>query len=262
MKYNIPVSLWLPERYPNVAPIMYVVPTPDMIIKPRHAFVDASGVVNSPYLRNWSQPHSTLMIMCNDVSIQFGQDPPLFSKPPGWVPPAPVQNQQSPQRPPQQPSRAQSPANQHAEAHHHTFQAENPMIRYCKSLKPCKSCVSVIVNVCTVKKVVLTCTHIFMPSSDQSACAYILQADPCIYLLIEVMLVTLAATLSHCMRSQLALGFIRTQPGQRLPIRSRLRFVHSCCFTAVWFQQMNHNGSGHSAAELLSHWLLCNMSHL
>lgn len=131
VKYNIPVSLWLPERYPNVAPIMYVVPTPDMIIKPRHAFVDASGVVSSAYLRNWSQPHSTLMIMCNDVSIQFGQDPPLFSKPPGWVPPAPMQNhQQSPQRPPQQPSRAQSPANQHTDPHHHTFQAENPMIRY------------------------------------------------------------------------------------------------------------------------------------
>ena len=132
VKYNIPVSLWLPERYPHVAPIMYVVPTPDMIIKPRHAFVDASGVVSSAYLRNWSQPHSTLMIMCNDVSIQFGQDPPLFSKPPGWVPPGPAQShQQSPQRPVQQPSRAQSPVNQQVEQHHHTFQAENPMIRYC-----------------------------------------------------------------------------------------------------------------------------------
>lgn len=130
VKYNIPVSLWLPERYPHVAPIMYVVPTPDMIIKPRHAFVDASGVVSSAYLRNWSQPHSTLMIMCNDVSIQFGQDPPLFSKPPGWVPPGPAQShQQSPQRPVQQPSRAQAPVNQQVEQHHHTFQAENPMIR-------------------------------------------------------------------------------------------------------------------------------------
>lgn len=127
VKYNIPVSLWLPDRYPNVPPIMYVVPTPDMIIKPRHAFVDASGVVSSAYLRNWSQPHSTLMIMCNDVSIQFGQDPPLFSKPPGWVPPAPTQSQHSLQKPPQQPSRTQSPAKQQAEPHHHTFQAENPM---------------------------------------------------------------------------------------------------------------------------------------
>ena len=26
--------------------------------------------------------------MAQDTSIQFGQDPPLFSKPPNWVPPA------------------------------------------------------------------------------------------------------------------------------------------------------------------------------
>ena len=36
--------------------MMYVVPTPDMIIKPRHSFVDASGVVLSPYVRNWLYP--------------------------------------------------------------------------------------------------------------------------------------------------------------------------------------------------------------
>ena len=131
MKYNIPVSIWIPAKYPIVPPTMYVVPTPDMIIKPRHAFVDASGVVSTPYLRNWSQPHSTLLIMCSDVSIQFGQDPPLFSKPPGWVPPAPPQHQQSPQRSHPQSSTAQSPSHQPAHSpHHHTFQAENPMIRW------------------------------------------------------------------------------------------------------------------------------------
>ena len=114
VKYNIPVCIWLPEHYPNAPPIMYVEPTPDMIIKAGHSIVNASGFVNSPYVRNWSQPHSTLMIMCNDVSIQFGQDPPLFSKPPGWVPP----------------SRSHSPGNMHADPHHHTFLAENPMNRY------------------------------------------------------------------------------------------------------------------------------------
>lgn len=130
VKYNIPVSVWLPEDYPNVAPIMYVVPTPDMIIKPRHAFVDASGIVSCTYLRNWSQPQSNLMIFCNDISIQFGQDPPLFSKPPGWVPPAPAEHHQSSPHRQQQPNRSQSPASQQAAPHSHTFQAENPMIRY------------------------------------------------------------------------------------------------------------------------------------
>ena len=43
VNYNIPVAIWLTEQYPQQAPLTYVVPTPDMIIKPRHSFVDASG---------------------------------------------------------------------------------------------------------------------------------------------------------------------------------------------------------------------------
>lgn len=60
VKYNIPVALWLPERYPMQPPLMYVVPTPDMVIKPRHTFVDPSGLVASPYLANWAYPDSNL----------------------------------------------------------------------------------------------------------------------------------------------------------------------------------------------------------
>lgn len=63
VKYNIPVALWLPERYPLVPPMMYVVPTPDMVIKPRHPFVDPNGLVGSPYLHNWSYPASNLASM-------------------------------------------------------------------------------------------------------------------------------------------------------------------------------------------------------
>jgi len=54
VKYNIPVELWLPDRYPLEAPMLYVRPTPDMIIKPRHSFVDASGFVRSSYVVNWN----------------------------------------------------------------------------------------------------------------------------------------------------------------------------------------------------------------
>ena len=53
VKYNIPVQIWLPEAYARQPPIMYVVPTSTMIIKPAHSFVDASGIVSSPYVRNW-----------------------------------------------------------------------------------------------------------------------------------------------------------------------------------------------------------------
>ena len=55
-KYNIPVRLWLPEGYPRAAPLAYVVPTPEMVIKPHHSFVDPSGQVHSSYLRNWTAP--------------------------------------------------------------------------------------------------------------------------------------------------------------------------------------------------------------
>ena len=54
VKYNIPVELWLPDRYPLEAPMAYVRPTLDMIIKPRHSFVDASGFVRSSYVVNWN----------------------------------------------------------------------------------------------------------------------------------------------------------------------------------------------------------------
>jgi ESCRT-I complex subunit TSG101 len=62
VKYNIPVAIWLPEGYPRGPPMMYVVPTPDMIIKPRHSFVDASGVVLSPYVRNWLYPRRAPLV--------------------------------------------------------------------------------------------------------------------------------------------------------------------------------------------------------
>lgn len=55
VKYNIPVQLWLSEHFPHRAPIVYVVPTSDMIIKPRHSFVDASGIVSTPYILQWGR---------------------------------------------------------------------------------------------------------------------------------------------------------------------------------------------------------------
>ena len=44
-KYNIPILVWVLEHYPLQAPLVYVVPTNDMIIKPNHPFVDGSGQV-------------------------------------------------------------------------------------------------------------------------------------------------------------------------------------------------------------------------
>ena len=64
VKYNIPVQVWLPEAYARQPPIMYVVPTSTMIIKPSHSFVDASGVVSSPYVRNWMYGRCVSRLAC------------------------------------------------------------------------------------------------------------------------------------------------------------------------------------------------------
>jgi UEV domain len=52
-KYNIPVAIWLPEKYPAQPPQLFVEPTPDMMISPGHAFVNASGGVRSSYIASW-----------------------------------------------------------------------------------------------------------------------------------------------------------------------------------------------------------------
>jgi ESCRT-I complex subunit TSG101 len=85
VKYNIPITMWLLETYPRQPPLVFVTPTRDMIIKPRHPNVDASGTVNSPYLQNWVFPRSNLVELVQSLSLLFGQDPPLYSRPSGSV---------------------------------------------------------------------------------------------------------------------------------------------------------------------------------
>ncbi|KAL3690517.1 hypothetical protein R1sor_016826 [Riccia sorocarpa] len=81
VKYNIPIVVWLLESYPRTCPLVYVTPTRDMIIKPRHPYVDASGMVNIPYLQQWVFPRSSLVELVQSASLLFGQDPPLYSRP-------------------------------------------------------------------------------------------------------------------------------------------------------------------------------------
>lgn len=82
VKYNIPVTIWLVEAFPRVAPVVFVTPTRDMIIKPQHRYVDASGTVTVPYLQQWVFPRSNLLDLARNLSLVFGEDPPLYSRPP------------------------------------------------------------------------------------------------------------------------------------------------------------------------------------
>jgi hypothetical protein len=85
-KYNIPILIWLPERYPSQAPLVYVTPTSNMIVKIGHSFVDPSGLVHSPYLSHW-MPNSDLSSTCQEMAMLFGAEPPLYTKPANYVPP-------------------------------------------------------------------------------------------------------------------------------------------------------------------------------
>jgi ESCRT-I complex subunit TSG101 len=59
-QYNIPINIWLVEKYPTHPPTCYVTPTKDMRIKPGHRHVDAMGLIYLPYLNQWNANSSNL----------------------------------------------------------------------------------------------------------------------------------------------------------------------------------------------------------
>ncbi|XP_007885599.1 tumor susceptibility 101a [Callorhinchus milii] len=78
--YNIPVCLWLLDSYPYNSPICFVKPTSTMMIKTgKH--VDGSGKLYLPYLHEWNHPHSDLYGLIEVMTVMFGEEPPVFSRP-------------------------------------------------------------------------------------------------------------------------------------------------------------------------------------
>lgn len=78
--YNIPVIIWLLESYPRQSPLVFVNPTRNMVIKDSHPFVNSSGIVSIPYLKNWVYPSSNLVELARNLSHFFSRDPPLYTK--------------------------------------------------------------------------------------------------------------------------------------------------------------------------------------
>lgn len=78
--YNIPVIIWLMESYPHQAPLVFVNPTRDMMIKRHHPFVSPNGVVSIPYVNSWVFPSSNLVELARYLSHVFARDPPLYSR--------------------------------------------------------------------------------------------------------------------------------------------------------------------------------------
>ena len=87
-KYNIPIKMFLPEGFPRVGPICYVTPTSNMLIKPGHGLVDGGGLVRNEgregRFEAWRYPSSGLFDFAARLAAEFGREPPLFAKPPGY----------------------------------------------------------------------------------------------------------------------------------------------------------------------------------
>jgi ESCRT-I complex subunit TSG101 len=84
--YNIPVAVWIPLSYPAVPPVVYVTPTADMIVKPRHRHVDSAGMTYLPYLSSWSAKTCNLRDLVATMCKVFGADPPVRAKPKNAAP--------------------------------------------------------------------------------------------------------------------------------------------------------------------------------
>lgn len=83
VRYNIPVKMYAPTDFPTAAPMCFVTPTSEMIIKPNHSIVDANGRVNLGVARygRWDPRRSRLSDCAALMSRVFSGEPPLFSRP-------------------------------------------------------------------------------------------------------------------------------------------------------------------------------------
>ncbi|KZT54598.1 UEV-domain-containing protein [Calocera cornea HHB12733] len=79
--YNIPIALWIPFDYPNEPPMVYVVPTKDMVVKAGKE-LDPSGKWMGEYLKNWGRKGETCNIrtLLETLTESFSREPPLYRK--------------------------------------------------------------------------------------------------------------------------------------------------------------------------------------
>ncbi|OKL63266.1 hypothetical protein UA08_01686 [Talaromyces atroroseus] len=127
--YNIPIDTWVPTAYPLEAPIVYVSPTPDMLVRSGQ-HVTLEGRVYHHYLAHWHEAwdRSSIVELFAILREVFAKEPPVKHRPPratpptqpGAPPPLPplppeisaspqpielpaIDNRQAPPRPPQLP---------------------------------------------------------------------------------------------------------------------------------------------------------------
>ncbi|CAC5399748.1 TSG101 [Mytilus coruscus] len=95
--YNIPIDIVILDTHPYNPPIVYVKPADGMNIKPG-TYVNLSGKVDLPYLRDWRYPHSDLLGLIEILVIVFGEEPPVYKRLASEPPVCQVAIQQYPYR--------------------------------------------------------------------------------------------------------------------------------------------------------------------
>ncbi|KAF8590553.1 UEV-domain-containing protein [Ramaria rubella] len=96
--YNIPISVWLTHQYHIQPPLVYVVPTSDMLVK-AGKFIDVSGRCDPPYIQGWQRKNEgcSLKALMEVLTDQFSREPPVYAKP--RAPLSPRVHDTSPSRP-------------------------------------------------------------------------------------------------------------------------------------------------------------------
>ena len=75
------MNIWIPISYPLHPPLCFVVPTFNMVIRPKHKHVDSNGQCYLPYLSHWRPELSHFIGLCEDLANVFSIDPPVYAKP-------------------------------------------------------------------------------------------------------------------------------------------------------------------------------------
>ena len=57
--YAFPISIWIPQEYPKAAPLGFITPTADMIVRPGQ-YVSGEGKIYHPYLAGWRDDVSNM----------------------------------------------------------------------------------------------------------------------------------------------------------------------------------------------------------
>ncbi|OTA70774.1 UEV-domain-containing protein [Hypoxylon sp. EC38] len=97
--YRFPISIWIPHAYPREAPLGYVTPTENMMVRPGQ-HVDPQGRIYHPYLVGWAEfwDKSSLLDFLAILRDIFAKEPPVVSR--QQARPAPQQPAPTPTPPP------------------------------------------------------------------------------------------------------------------------------------------------------------------